>query len=424
MKNILYPIFMILLISCSDSIEVHHDQSTAIKAVHQNTINRLLDFFQDNAYDAELNAYFSDIDNTGQITSDRIYNVALSRLIYGLSFSSIIDKSYLEKAKGAANFQMNKLIGQDSIGNYFISYIDAPSYTIDSSLALDIWQQGYGLCGLSELYRNQPDAKLLSTIHSIHEDFVTRFHDDINGGFYGNYNPQNGAVSGSKSLQSLLYPITAYMENLWLADTPNREKYEPYLKENISIAYQNGWNRALGWVNIKFDDSWSPCEHRSAEEPCFNVAPGHNFQFASLLLRSKNWDFLTSEEKLKYQNLGLEIIDATLKKHIYPSDNLDQGFYSEVNPVNNEITDRRKTWWQHCEALIALSLAEDKYSAELKELETFYFDSFQDDVNRGEFFYLDENNKPLTNEWKGSIGKSTYHTIEMIRFLNAKAIRN
>jgi len=420
MKKILIFNLLILIISCKYSNNLHRNKATVFGEKHEKAINNLLAFFQKNAYKADLEVYFSDIDNIGQIVSNKVYNVALSRLIYGFSFASAIDNSNLNKAKNAANFQMNNLIGQDSIGSYFISFIDVPSYTIDSSLNMDIWQQGYGLCGLSELYRNDGEADLLSKIHRYHNDFVKRFHDDINGGFYGNYNNKDGKVSGSKSLQSLMYPITAYMENLWSADAANRNKYEPYLKENLRIAYDSGWNRKLGWVNIKFDDAWQPCEHPSAEKPCFTVAPGHNFQFASLLLRTKNWDFLTPEEQTKYQKLGIEILTTTLKKQIYPKDNLSQGFYSEVNPVNNKIIDKRKTWWQHCEALIALSLADRKFEKELKELEQFYFNSFPDKENGGEFFYIDENNIPQADEKKGNIGKSTYHTVEMIRFLNKK----
>ena len=97
---------------------------------------------------------------------------------------------------------------------------------------------------------------------------------------------------------------------------------------------------------------------------------------------------------------------------------MSQGFYSEVNPVNNEVTDKRKTWWQHCEALVAFSLADNKFKIKAKNLENFYFNTFLDNENGGEFFFVNELNIPQTDELKGSIGKSAYHTIEMIKFLN------
>ena len=113
----------------------------------------------------------------------------------------------------------------------------------------------------------------------------------------------------------------------------------------------------------------------------------------------------------------MEVLNTTLDKPIFPNKDLSQGFYSQVNPVTNEVEDRRKTWWQHCEALIALSLADDEFSVKSGNLEKFYFETFPDRKNGGEFFFVDESNVPQMDELKGSIGKSAYHTIEMIRFL-------
>jgi len=422
MKKILFTILALtfLIESCHDSKKVYQKLIESKHKKHKKVVKDLIGFFDKYGYQKELGTYFSEIDNTGNIVSNRVYNVALSRLVYGLSYASKINPSYLERAKKALDFQMNTLVSEDSLGGYFNSFVDTETNETAGETSMDIWQQSYGLCGMSELYRNEPNEELLSQIHRLHNGFTKRFHDNIYGGFYGSYNSENGVNSGSKSLQSLMYPITAYMENLWLADTENREKYTPFLKENLEIIYKNAWNDNLGWVNIKFNDKWNVCKHESAKNPCFKVAPGHNFQLASLLLRTKNWIFLTNAEREKYKKLGLEILKVTLKKPIFPNPNLSQGFYSEINPISNEVTDKRKTWWQHSEALIALSLANNQFKKEFISLESFYINSFPDKINGGEYFYLNENNIPLTDELKGSIGKSTYHTIEMIRFLNQK----
>jgi len=414
MNRILLYVFVILslFISCDKS-------KKTIKGtlIHEEKIEKLLNFFNENAYQETQGTYYSDVDNEGKVVSDKVYNVALSRLIYGLSYAKDVDVSYLAKAEKAADFQIEKLIIKDSLNTYFASFFDLKTNKADSSYNLDIWQQAYGLCGLSELYRQGPSKNLLDKIHQSHDSFIKTFHDSIVGGFYGNY-ADDAQVEGSKTLQALIYPITAYMENLWSVDVENRSKYEPYLKENIQIAFDKGWNKELGWVNIKFDDSWNPCQHSSQDSICFSVTPGHNFQYASIFLRAKEWEFLTKKEQLKYHDFGIEVLNTTLEKPIFPEKDLSQGFYSEVNPVSNEITDKRKTWWQHCEALISLSLADDKFKIKAKNLENFYFNTFPDNENGGEFFYVNELNIPQTDELKGNIGKSTYHTIEMIKFLN------
>jgi len=410
----------LLVVSCQPSADSVNNKSDGIKNRFKKPVADLIEFFNGNAYVLDLGTYYSDLDNSGNVISGRVYNVALSRLIYGLSYSSELDKLNLKRAEKSAKFQIANLTSEDSLGGYFLSFYDIKKQSADSSENLDIWQQAYGLCGLSELYRNKPNPELLKTIHKFHDSFMKRFHDDVNGGFFEKYSMRSGKVSGSKTLQSLMYPITSYMENLWIADTINRAKYESYLKENLAIAYHNVWNKDLGWVNIKFDDFWKPCKHKSADELCFTDTPGHNFQFATLLLRTKKWTFLNAEERLKYNKLGSDILEVTLNKPIFSNRNLSQGFCSEINPVDNSVIDSRKTWWQHCEALIALSLADKEYSKVISELEKFFFENFQDTVNGGEYFFLDKDNNPQTEELKGSIGKSAYHTIEMVKFLSNK----
>ncbi len=410
----LIGVFLVLTLTISCQ-EIKRDKD--INAKEEKALNDLIQFFNKYAYREDLGTYLSEINNEGHRVSDNVYNVALSRMIYGLSYASYIDDTYLEKAILASEFQIENLISSDSVGYFFLSFYNVNSGEKGSAKELDVWQQAYGLCGLTELYRQQPNENLLSKIHLYHDGFIKRFYDSSTGGFYGNCNLEKGVVKGSKSLQSLMYPITAYMENLWIADTANRYKYEPYIKEVLEIAYENVWDKELEWVNIKFDDEWQPCEHQSNDTPCASVTPGHNFQFSSLLLRTQNWSFLSDDLKSKYYEKGMDILGSTLRKSIFLDNNYSQGFYSQVNPRTNEIEDERKTWWQHSEALIAMSLSGDSYEKEMAELQWFYFQKFQDNKNGGEYFFLDKFNHPQKKENKGSIGKSIYHTTELIRYL-------
>lgn len=207
------------------------------------------------------------------------------------------------------------------------------------------------------------------------------------------------------------------MSNLWLADTENGQMYEPIIKEHLKILAEIAWNPKSNWVNLKFDDAYKVCVNSSTEKPCFNGSPGYNFQLASLFLRTKSWSFFSAKEKKKYQKLGREIVDATLIKDIYYQNDISQGFYGEINPVTNEVLDARKSWWQHCEAIIALSMVQDKHATEFEKLKSFFFNHFSDFQYKGEYFYLSRTNQPITGELKGAKGKSMYHTIEMIRFL-------
>lgn len=171
------------------------------------TMKNLVDFFDENAFDQTKMAYLSEIDNVGKKISDKVFTVAVNRCIYGLSYSSKYFPNNLTRAKQSSEFLLKNLIGKDPIGKYFISYIE--NKIPDNSEELDIWQQAYGLNGLTELYRVTKDKELLNNIHELHKALVQRFRDKERGGFYGNYNIKTGQVAGSKSIQSLMYPITA-----------------------------------------------------------------------------------------------------------------------------------------------------------------------------------------------------------------------
>ncbi|MDR6238813.1 AGE family epimerase/isomerase [Aureibacter tunicatorum] len=420
MKKIVFLTMAILAMSCQkaeNSKEGANENKTM--DIYLGSMENLIDFFDRNAYDSALHAYYSDLDNEGNLISKRIYNVALSRLIYGLAYSSKFFPKNLDKAKQAANFQMLNLVDSSDSSSFFYSFVEKGEK--EKPLQADIWQQAYGLCGLTELYRNAPDKRLLSRIHMYHHDFVEKFKDDKYGGFYSEYSFEGGQVSGSKTLQALMYPITAYMYNLWTVDTANREKYEPILKENLLLAKRHAWNAEIGWVNVKFDDQWRVCTTENDENPCFTVTPGHNFQLASAFLRAKDMDIFSPQERKEFEELGFEIIDSTLKKsYVFFAEDLSEGFVSEVNPLLDAVLNDRKTWWQHCEALIAMSLCGGKYEEQISQLKKFFFKNFPDFEHGGEYFFIDKNNQPIKDELKGSIGKSTYHTIEMIRYLKER----
>jgi len=416
MKNLINSLFVILvMVGCAEN---QSDQKTFSDKEYSNSIQNLFDFFDNHAYNDSIGVYYSEIDNNGNLLSEKIYTVALNRLIYGLAYMSDDNPDKLIKAKRLQKFQLENLIGADSIGKYSYSYVEKG--TPEKSEVLDVWQQAYGLCGLAELYRKSPNKELLRTIHELHSGFIARFHDKLNGGFWGSYHLTQGPQSGSKSLQSLMYPITAYMANLWEVDKDNRELYEPYISDNIELLSKYGWNAENGWVNVKFDDEWQVCKSSELEKPCFTVTPGHNFQLAALLLRTKFFNFIDKEKREHYIVLGKQILERTMQKNIFSNSRVEEGFFSEVNPETNEIIDRRKTWWQHAEAIIALKLGGNDYRASTEKLMAFFFLHFQDFKKGGEFFYLTEHNVPITEELKGSIGKSTYHTIELIRYLREK----
>ncbi|WP_075602136.1 AGE family epimerase/isomerase [Saccharicrinis aurantiacus] len=404
MKNIfLVLIVAVLLISCTS-------EQKFTQAFFKEDMARSLSFF-DKAYDGSKMTYYSEIDFKGQVISSKIYTVALSRLIYGLAFSAHYYPENIDRALSISQFQLNNMIGEESGVSYFKPEFPTGAKEIPNKL--DIWQQAYGLCGLTELYRQTNDTLLLSKLRTYHKSLVKRFRDSINGGFFGEVQFNGEAISGTKTIQSLMYPLTAYLINLREADVYNRNEYESILEEHLSIAYQKVWNSSTSWVNVKFDDDWNPIDTDSASA---FVTAGHNFQFAALMLRAGEWSFLKDSTRFNYQKLGEKVIAETVQKNIWKNQLIEHGFYAGFNPHTNKGLDDNRTWWQHCEAIIALTLCGDKYKAELNQLLQFYYSNFIDTQYGGEIFNIDANGNPV-NENKGQKGKSVYHHIEMLRFL-------
>lgn len=379
------------------------------------SIKSSIQFF-DQAYSSDSGVYYSEVDDKGKVLSDKIHTVALSRMIYGLAYMGQYNDEYLQRAQKAAEFQLNNMIGVANFEPYYIPSIS--KHEADQVQSFDIWQQAYGACGLTELYRQTKDEALLKSILQYNAALIHRFQDKEFGGFYGEYNVEVGQVSGSKTIQSLMYPITALMANLWLADIGNRPKYEKIITEHLEIAHKHVWNDSLQCVNSKYDDQWNPII-----EDGNNVSPGHNFQFAALLLRSQNWIFIPESRRRAYLQLAKEIVVATLKKDIWANNKISHGFYEAVNPYTNEITSQYKSWWQHCEAIIALSFLQEDFKEEYQDLVDFYFSTFPDVIDGGEWAKVDGLNQPFVED-KGQKGKSVYHHIEMIRFIQENMNHN
>ena len=119
---ILFLLTGLLMHSCKDSNSTIEQSSASSSEEHKVVLKNLLDFFDQHAYQNTYETYYSELNNEGKVISGKVYNVALSRLIYGLSYTTFLDTSYKEKAQKAINFQLKHLTAQDSIGGYFLSY--------------------------------------------------------------------------------------------------------------------------------------------------------------------------------------------------------------------------------------------------------------------------------------------------------------
>jgi mannose/cellobiose epimerase-like protein (N-acyl-D-glucosamine 2-epimerase family) len=377
-----------------------------------------VEFFKRHGWDNEKHVFYSELDAKGNRVSDRIFTVSLSRLIYALTWTSRYDSENIEYAKKSAAYQLKHMLGSDSHGPYFLSYAASPD--ADDTGTLDIWQQAYGLNGLTQLYGRTHNPELLQEIHRLHNAFVERFYDPGGKGFVTTYARDKGPLVDKKTIQSLIYPVSAYLANLWRVDVEHRANYEPLLSEALNIALDKPiWNESSGWINAVFDRQWRVCgQEPEVESPgCFTVSPGHNFQFSWFLLRAaKEWAFIASERRSRALQKGRSILRRTLAQPVWDK-SVPGSFFSEVNPISGDILDDRKTWWQHSEAIIAFTFAGREFRQPLEKTASYYFKSFPDFENGNEWFYISSGGEADAESLKGSQGKSSYHLTEAVRYL-------
>ncbi|MBU3005575.1 hypothetical protein [Paraglaciecola arctica] len=221
-------------------------------------IDANLAFFIKHGWDKDLGVFYSELDNQGKRVSEKIHTVALGRLIYALAYASQYNQEYLSVAKRAASFQLDNLIANETgVGHYFLPTYE--SGKVAHVKSLDIWQQTYGMTGLVELYRQTQDEKLLAKIHELHKSYVKRFQDPLEQGFVMNYDLEHSVRFKEKSFQSVIYPLSGYLINLWEADREHRDLYEQVLQDHASLAAKYLWSEQLGWPNISFSKNWKPC---------------------------------------------------------------------------------------------------------------------------------------------------------------------
>ena len=378
------------------------------ESIQKNSINFLIK----HGYDDDIKSFVSDLDECGNHLSKKVYVVALSRTLYAISKSLEESELYLDKAQQIVDFIEKHMIyvAPDGRKEFLIEW-NRESETHTNPDQIHIWQQSYGFCGLVEFYRQTQNEAVLELIQSLLPAYIEHFQDREHGGFFTEYD--RNKPSDSKSIQSTIYPVSSFMANLWDADKTNRALYEPILAEQVELAYQHAWNDDEGWINTQFAQNWSitnPAER--------TVSPGHNFQLAWTLLRTKDWPFIETEKKEKYSELAHRILLRTLQKPIWADpENRTQGFYELVSARGDEVLTTHKNWWQHCEAIIALNMGGERYREDLVELVGFYSTTFVDWEKGNEFPVVDSDNNPVLPIEKGSQGKSSYHTTEMLSYL-------
>mgnify|MGYP001545199951 CR=1 FL=1 len=368
-------------------------------------------------WDESSGSFPSEINFDGTQKSETRHLIATSRMIYGLAHTDNIEKARLQ-----AKFMTEQMMRSDNFGPYFLSSV-VPGEETETPSELVVNKQAYGLNGLVALYQKTGDQMVLNLIYQVFETFMERFHDEEMGGFFDKFNMETGAPIKTKSYNSTVYVATSFLFDLY--EATEDEQFGRLLVELATLVARHFPDSETGFIIENFDSEWNPQWREWQKQPEGTIGiSGHNFQAAWLLLRAAELTEVVSEKQEKlFKTTAAEILNSMLSKETVV-DRVNGGVGDVyVRETGQTMWHTNKAWWQQAEAILALRAAEvaqiDVTNAKTvrKQIQSFYINNFIDRTNGGEFAVVTKEGTAVDGEMKAQAGKSTYHAIELARFM-------
>jgi len=399
-----YVLVLLLLLTAAAHAQPMPDVRWDNPALWKWSIGHTLDFFDQHAWDEKTGSYACDLAVDGSHTSETRYLIAVSRMIYGLAHGGRLDRA--QRLYAYLKGTMTR--PEAGHGPYFLAD------TAGTQDVLVVNQQAYGMCGMVALLAQTHDAALRADLQIAADEFYRRFHDPgPNGGFFDGYDLRTGRPVHTKSYNSTVYVATSFLAEMDRAMTIGGRPVGDVLTEIGDIVSTHFLDAQTGWIVENFTEDWKPQWRDWQLQGQFTIGvTGHNFQAAWLLMRLGD----------KYDEAARTILQSMLKKPVYDRE------HGGVFDVFQRETDQHqwhtnKPWWQNCEAILACThairagIVRDPEIVALRDRAVdFYFHHFVDPAG-GEFDTVTPEGQPTPDATKGNAGKSTYHTVEMARYM-------
>jgi len=228
----------------------------------------------------------------------------------------------------------------------------------------------------------------------------------------------------------LIIQATSFLiARLYSTAVPRYRRIEVYPPAGSAPASWHGCcfvDPSTGWIVENFDASWRPDwrDWQKQAEGTIGVV-GHNFQAAWLLVRAADLTVATADQARDWRQAAATVLRSMLSKATVVD--RDRGGVGDVyvRETDQPMWHTNKPWWQQAEAILALRAAERAGldvpgAAEVRRSVTdFYLANVIDRRGGGEFAVVDRDGAPVQGERKGHAGKSTYHAVELARFMKA-----
>jgi mannobiose 2-epimerase len=437
-------------------------------------VTHIVDFFARVSVDREDGGYYTSIDYSGKIIDPHHkFLMPTSRQIYAYSVAYMLTgvRRYLDLATHGVQFVLGpgpydrsglnghfRCTAEKDV--YWVEQVDKSGRLSDDEReepVLLINQQTYALTGLIAYYEATRDVStsgverhaILDIIRRGYTFITRRFRDEVHGGFFDRYDVARQAPVATKGYNSTVYPATsAFFDLTRIADPAWRLEILGEIRQLANLFVKHFPDPTTGFIKENFTQDWTPEwrgwqlkeVRRQVQELAEEAGPdeeksgtftasigiaGHNTQGALFLLRARTLlqkeDLLTAEEAAGWYATARQLVDNMLERAY---DSQFGGWHDAfVRETGQKMWHTNKDWWQQEQGLLAtglLALSEtgdggERYRRPTLQTLAFWDSAFIDRDLGGDRKKVSREGAPLPQEFKGDVGKSSYHSVEMAR---------
>lgn len=378
-----------------------------VNEVKQEAVNHILPYWM-RLKDDKNGGYFGYVDQ--ELNVNEMYQkggIATARILWSFSaaYNLYGDAIYLEHAKHAYRFLVEKILDHDNGGMFWMVAYDGT--VIDDRKHM--YAQAFGVYGLTEFYKATLDEQVLEQAMELFELMETKGFDNTINCYGEEYDvrwskkdnemlSENG-VQASITTNTLLHIMEAYTQ---LADVTlalgNKEVKERLLFV-AELFIDRIWNKKIDHMKVFFDTNWNELiDLRSY---------GHDIEASWLLDRAL--DVLGKSSEEKYTGFVERIAEQILAVAVDEDGSL-------LYEMENGKVNTNRIWWCQAEALVGFCNMYTKEKNPIwleaaNKLWEYIQLKFVDKREMGEWFYsLDAQGNllggPITEPWK-----TPYHNL-------------
>lgn len=373
---------------------------TLRKEVKEELIGHILPFWS-KLKDAENGGFFGEMNF--DLTVDPKANkggIHISRFLWSFSaaYNATGNPEYLELAKHAYAFLVNKVYDHESKGLYWmVDYKGEPKDT-----RKHVYVQSFGIYALSEFYRASKDEVVLDLAKEIFNKVEELAYQSNTKAYKEEFDRNWNEISNEMLSEGMNAELTMNTHIHILEAYTNLYKVWPSselrksLETLLEVMYEKIYNKETKFLGVFFDNEWNSIVQM--------LSFGHDIEASWLIDETLK---LLEIEKPEYVQMVIDIA-YNIKNYAMQSDG------SLINEEVNGEKDYTRIWWVQAEAMVGFLNAyertkDSEFTNLVKGLWEYTKANIVDHRENGEWFWSREADGKPTKRNIGDPWKTPYH---------------